>query len=78
MRSKIYSALFIDNSKKSSLLYHSKIPDTTRSYAGAARGEWVIARCEGLILQPDIVSPELIAEYLWYNHTQEKRDGYRK
>ena len=78
MRSKIYSALFIDNSKKSILLYHSKIPDTTRSYAGAARGEWVTAQCEGLILQPDIVSYELIAEYLWYNHTQEKRHGYRK
>lgn len=78
MRSNIYSALFIDNSKKSSLLYHSKIPDTTRSYARAARGEWDIVQCEGLILQPNIVSYELIAEYLWYNHTQEKRDGYRK
>ncbi len=27
---------------------------------------------------PDIVSYELIAEYLWYNHTQEKRDAYRQ
>jgi len=64
MRSKIYSALFIDNSKKSILLYHSKIPYTTRSYASAALVGWVSAQCERLIMVPDIVSYEVIAEYL--------------
>jgi hypothetical protein len=64
MRCKIYSALFTDNSKKSILLYHSKIPYTTRSYEEPARVGRDTAQCERLILVPDIVSCDLIAEYL--------------